>query len=281
MLNVAFTRAREEVHVFHSAPVEGFGMASGEGTLLDWLKHCANVEQTTFDPSALGLARTESEFEADVAKALQTQGIKTLSQYPSCGFFIDLVAEREGRRVAVECDGEIWHHDERGELKVEDVQRQEILERAGWLVVRIPYRGWRVNPTAQIARVTRALLERRDEEAPDPLRTKTTSTAPGATKTLAVDTNEAAILRALRSGVHEREEVLNSARVNLNRSRMGQQIRRSLEAAILSLGAKGLLVIEGSELFASDHGRTAFLSPYQPRVSSGRKRRSYGSRRRW
>lgn len=32
MLNVAFTRAREEVHVFHSAPVDDFGMASGEGT---------------------------------------------------------------------------------------------------------------------------------------------------------------------------------------------------------------------------------------------------------
>lgn len=280
MLNVAFTRAREEVHVFHSAPIEGFGMASGEGTILDWLKHCANVEQTTFDPGALGLARTESEFEADVAKALQIQGIKTLSQYPSCGFFIDLVAEREGRRVAVECDGEIWHQDEHGELKVEDVQRQEILERAGWLVVRIPYRCWRVNPAAQIARVTRALLERPSEEEPN-LWTKTASTATSATKTLAVNTNEAAILRALRSGVHEREDVLNSARVNLNRSRMGHQIRRSLEAAILSLGAKGLLVIEGAELFASDDGRTALLSTYQPSVSSGRKRRSYGYRRRW
>jgi hypothetical protein len=110
--------------------------------------------------------------------------------------------------------------------------------------------------------------------------TKTASTATSATKTLAVNTNEAAILRALRSGVHEREEVLNSARVNLNRSRMGQQIRRSLEAAILSLGAKGLVVIEGSEVFANDDGRTAVLSTYQPSVSSGRKRRSYGYRRR-
>src|SRR5260370_496411 len=148
----------------------------------------------------------------------------------------------------------------------------------GWHRARA--RSWRVNAAAQIGRVTRALLERPSEEAPN-LWTKTTSTATSATKTLAVNTNEAAILRALRSGVHEREDVLNSARVNLNRSRMGQQIRRSLEAAILSLGAKGLLVIEGAELFASDDGRTALLSTYQPSVSSGRKRRSYGYRRRW
>lgn len=280
MLNVAFTRAREEVHVFHSAPIEAFGMASGEGTLLDWLRHCAAIERSTFDPSAQGLARTESEFEADVTKALQTQGFKTLSQYPSCGFRIDLVAEKDGRRVAIECDGEIWHQDEHGELRVEDVQRQEILERAGWRVLRIPYRRWRLDPAAQIARVTRALSEPLDDEEPA-VPPMTTPPTPTNNKTISVNTNEAAILRALRSGVHDRDEVLSAARVHIGKSRMGAQIRRSLETAILSLGAKGLLVTEESELFASDDGRMAVLSTYTPRVSSGRKRRAYGYRRRW
>lgn len=279
MLNVAFTRAREEVHVFHSAPIEAFGMASGEGTLLDWLKHCAKIEQATFDPSAQGLVRTESEFEADVAKAIQAQGFKTLSQYPSCGFQIDLVAEKDGRRLAIECDGEIWHQDEHGELRVEDVQRQEILERAGWQVLRIPYRRWRLDPAAQIARVARALSEPPDDEelAVPPTTTSTTV----ANKVISVSTNEAAILRALRSGARDREEVFNAARVNLGKSRMGPHIRRALEAAVLSLGAKGLLVTEESELFATDDGKVATLSTYTLRASTGRKRRSYGYRRRW
>jgi very-short-patch-repair endonuclease len=283
MLNVAFTRAREEVHVFHSAPIEAFGMASGEGTLLDWLKHCARIELTTFDPSSLGLIRTQSEFEANVIKALQGQGIKTVAQYPSCGFFIDIVAEREGDRVAIECDGEIWHEDEHGELKVEDVERQEILERAGWRVLRIPYRRWRLDPAAQIARVTRALLESKDDDE------ATSMSVPGAvaspnspkTKAIAVDRFEAAILLALRAGVHDHDAVLNAARANLGKSRMGSQIRLSLETAITSLSGKGLLVVEDSELFASDLGRSAALATYTPRVSSGRKRRSYSYRRRW
>jgi very-short-patch-repair endonuclease len=281
MLNVAFTRAREEVHVFHSAPMDAFGMASGEGTLLDWLKHCAEVEQTTFDPSALSLVRTESEFEAEVARALQTQGIKTLSQYPSCGFRIDLVAEEDGHRLAIECDGEIWHQDEHGALKVEDVQRQEILERAGWRVLRIPYRRWRVEPSVQIARVTRAFVEMREQDAPGVAVAATDAPNTTATvKLISMDVNEAAILYAVRSDEHEREAVLNAARVHLGHSRMGPQIRRSLEAAIVSLSRKRLVVVEESELFASEEGRTATLSTYTPRVSSGRKRRSYGYRRR-
>src|ERR1019366_9204753 len=71
MLNVAFTRAREEMRVFHSAPIDTFGMSSDQGSLLDWLKHCSIVEKATFAPSSLDLRRTDSEFEAEVIRALQ------------------------------------------------------------------------------------------------------------------------------------------------------------------------------------------------------------------
>ena len=37
MLNVAFTRARDEMHIFHSADIDDYGMSSGEGTIKDWL----------------------------------------------------------------------------------------------------------------------------------------------------------------------------------------------------------------------------------------------------
>ena len=40
--------------------------------------------------------------------------------------------------MAVECDGPLRHP----EVTDEDAARQAILERAGWSVVRIPYRGW-------------------------------------------------------------------------------------------------------------------------------------------
>ena len=122
---------------------------------------------------------------------------------------------------------------------------------------------------------------REQELAPTAAPTIEGSATTAATKAVSVDTNEAAILRAVRSGVHDHEAVLNLARVNLGRSRMSAQIRRSLEAAIVSLNRKGLVTTQESELLASDTGRTALLSTFTPRVSSGRKRRSYGYGRRW
>jgi len=38
----------------------------------------------------------------------------------------------------VECDGEIYHRDEHGNLRVEDVERQAVLERAGGLFFELP-----------------------------------------------------------------------------------------------------------------------------------------------
>src|SRR5213075_1356523 len=95
------------------------------------------------------IALAQSEFEAEVARELQSRGARVVSQYPTCGFFIDLVAELEDNRIAIECDGEVWHLDEHGALKAEDVFRQEILERAGWNVIRIPYRGWKRDKSTQ------------------------------------------------------------------------------------------------------------------------------------
>jgi len=282
MLNVAFTRARDELHVFHTAPIAEFGMASGKGTLLDWLKHCATVERTTTNVASRGLVATQSEFEADVIRALNAQGIVTRAQYPSCGFFIDVVAEKGGQRVAIECDGEIWHHDEHGHLRVEDVQRQEILERAGWRVLRIPYRRWRLKPQVQIDRIVSVLGEMSAEEGLDPFaaRAAIDSPTPSSARAIPVNVHEAAILQALRADVHDRLAVFTAARTNLGKARMGSQIRRALEAAVASLTSQGLVIVEDSEVFATELGRTASLSIHTPSTSR-KSRRSYSYRRRW
>lgn len=196
------------------------------------------------------------------------------------GFRVGLVAEKDGHRLAIECDGEIWHQDEHGALKVEDVQRQEILQRAGWRVLPISYRRWRSDPAPQLSRVTRVLLEMPEEDEPSAAGKAMESAAESKGASFSVDTNEAAILRAVRSGEHEREAVLSSAaRVRLGKFRLGSQIRRSLEAAIVSLAQRGLVVVEEAEVFATEEGRMAILSVHIPPASSARKRRFRGDRR--
>lgn len=281
MLNVAFTRAREEMHIFHSAHIDKFGMASGEGTIKDWLVHCARLEASTSNPAHTGTERAQSEFEVEVMEALRTQGCHVVPQYPSCGFFIDLVAQKDGARVAIECDGEIWHHDEHGQLKMEDVLRQEVLERARWRVIRIPYRGWRRDPSAQIARVMSHLAESTraeptaNEQAPSGGGTQGTESTTEA-RVISVTPDEAAVLRALRDGHRDREAVLRAARNYLGKKTLGSRIRGSLEAAISALQSRRLLAIEESELFAVGDGRAAALSVVTPRTSS--RHRSYRRR---
>ena len=94
----------------------------------------AHVEaQTQMTDGALN--QTESEFEKLVLNALVTRGYVVKTQYAVGYYRIDMVVEYEGRKLAIECDGERWHS---GDEKIaEDLARQAILERLGWRFHRI------------------------------------------------------------------------------------------------------------------------------------------------
>ena len=78
--------------------------------------------------------RTESPFERDVLKKLLVAGYQVIPQWKVGSRRIDLVVEGNGRRLAVECDGDRYHPIEK---LGEDMERQAVLERLGWIFVRI------------------------------------------------------------------------------------------------------------------------------------------------
>jgi very-short-patch-repair endonuclease len=61
-------------------------------------------------------------------------GYHVHTQWPVGAYRIDMVVEGSSKRLAVECDGDRWHPQEKLE---EDMARQAILERLGWRFVRI------------------------------------------------------------------------------------------------------------------------------------------------
>jgi very-short-patch-repair endonuclease len=283
MLNVAFTRAREEMHIFHSAPVAEFGTASGRGTILDWLKYCQATADVAHPRANQNIKRAQSEFEVEVLGELESRDVNVIAQYPSCGFFIDIVAEQDDNRVAIECDGEAWHLDEHGELKMEDVYRQEILERAGWTVVRIPYRRWRKDRAAEIARVMSVLAHPEDEATAADFKSSAvvTERSPLQTPsrpTLTVNQNEAAIIHAIKCGATARADVLRGARIHLGASRLGTRLRRDIESAIASLQGQGVIADEDSELFLVEQYTHAIVATYTAPPSRRHSRRRV---RRW
>jgi very-short-patch-repair endonuclease len=292
MLNVAFTRARDEIHIFHSAPIGEFTFADRRpGAITDWLRHCAEVET---GPRERGIGsrfgNVDSKFEADVAEALRARSLRVLHQYPACGFSLDLVAEETetGARVAVECDGERYHLDEHGQLRIEDIERQAILERAGWRVVRIPYRKWIGNSGEQISRVLLAL----SEEIPSPERDSEGQSGDGSgsssplsngtgpskesqirgLQTVTVTKEEQALIEALRHGSGAEAEVFLRARDLLGSQRLTEKLRNTLRHTAIDLARRRLLAIEEMEYFLLPAGRNASLV-LRPVIQAPRRRR--------
>ena len=73
----------------------------------------------------------ESGFEREMFDELTRRGYRVKPQVPCGGFRIDFVVEgAEGRRLAVECDGDRYHGP--GQWSA-DMARQRVLERAGWV----------------------------------------------------------------------------------------------------------------------------------------------------
>ena len=58
--------------------------------------------------------------------------------------------------MAVECDGE-FHYEPDGQLREEDYQRQDIIERYGWTVYRLASRRYYGNPGTSIGALIAAL----------------------------------------------------------------------------------------------------------------------------
>lgn len=174
-LNVAFSRARRKVVCFISVPPENFP----RGLIRDYLIHVKSA-QTSLD-NRLGnpneREKCQSDFERDVLNELIKRGLNVYAQVPCAGFFMDFVViDKDGRRMAVECDGE-FHFDEYGELREEDYQRQDIIERNGWFVHRISSRKFYANPQRAIDK----LIEELQKQEPD----QEVSVAEGPPKTFA------------------------------------------------------------------------------------------------
>jgi very-short-patch-repair endonuclease len=129
--NVAVSRARNQIWIVHSL---------NHDTDLKPGDYRRRLIEHAIDPGAWErelkklLDRTESILEERVAKHLAGAGYVVLPQYKVGSYRMDMVVAGNGKRLAVECDGE---RDQGPEKLREDMDRQAILERLGWQFVRI------------------------------------------------------------------------------------------------------------------------------------------------
>ncbi|MHA1835193.1 MAG: endonuclease domain-containing protein [Candidatus Baldrarchaeia archaeon] len=77
-----------------------------------------------------------TSLERKVKNILDKIGVKYVSQFPTrTGFIIDFAVFINGRKIAIEVDGEKWHSSK--EAKKRDRFKDYQLTREGWKVIRI------------------------------------------------------------------------------------------------------------------------------------------------
>lgn len=148
-INVAASRARDQLWVFHSVQPDELHPDDQRAKLIRYAADPRSGEAQGVWGAALkgdidGVratelrgeleARCESDFERRVLRMLLARDYRVAAQHPVGNLRIDLVVHGGGRRIAVECDGDKFHGPDQWE---DDLRRQQVLERLGW-------RFWRV-----------------------------------------------------------------------------------------------------------------------------------------
>ncbi|HEY5212052.1 MAG TPA: AAA domain-containing protein [Acidobacteriaceae bacterium] len=135
--NVAMSRARDRMYLFRSVESNAFGEDTLNGRLMRHFKEPFRVDGRS---SQVLRDRCESGFEFDMFDELVKRGYRVEPQVRCGAFKIDFVVEgRDGRRLAIECDGDRFHGP--GQWS-DDMARQRVLERAGWTFWRCFASSW-------------------------------------------------------------------------------------------------------------------------------------------
>ena len=125
--NVALSRARDRMYLFRSVAETEFKEDSLNGRVIRHFKE--PFRQDVRKVQALR-EKCESGFELSMFDELVKRGFRVEPQVACGGYRIDFVVEgNEGRRLAIECDGDRFHGP--GQWQ-DDMARQRVLERAGW-----------------------------------------------------------------------------------------------------------------------------------------------------
>ncbi|MGY4924887.1 AAA domain-containing protein [Streptomyces sp. 900105755] len=136
-INVAASRAQDQVWVFHSARAEQFHENDLRRRWLDHLTRPAEEDTAAVQGEVLPDVRHEafdSLFQQKVYLELAARGYRVRPGYKVGRHTLDLVVEGGTRRLAVACDGDAFAE---GEDASTAAARQRDMERVDWTFVRI------------------------------------------------------------------------------------------------------------------------------------------------
>lgn len=149
--NVAVSRARDQLWLVHSFdPAAQLKPDDLRRSLFDWADGVMSGTIGAAEPFDL----PDPEFTGQVLRALRKRGYRVEAGHDAGAWRLDMVVRARGRAAAIECDGS----DREDEDAIRrDMERQTVLERAGWKFVRVRSADWFRRPEKTLERVCEAL----------------------------------------------------------------------------------------------------------------------------
>jgi very-short-patch-repair endonuclease len=159
--NVAASRARDQLWLFHTAALEDLHPGGMAHRLLEYCLQ-PQVEPAPVRGLAVDAWRRrvteraggeraphpfDSWLELDVFLCLADRGFRVIPQHEVAGYRVDLMVEGRTGRVAVECDGDVWRGTDTFET---ELARQRMLERCGLPFARVRGASFYRDPEAAL-----------------------------------------------------------------------------------------------------------------------------------
>ncbi|MFG1344604.1 DUF3320 domain-containing protein [Xanthobacter autotrophicus DSM 431] len=162
-LNVAVTRARQELVVFSGTGAEDIDLgrtkALGAQHLKAFLDYAARGAVALAGQDRGSEGGYESPFEEAVAEALMARGWQMVPQVGVSGFRVDLGVrhpDTAGSFLAgIECDGAAYHSS--ATARDRDKVREEVLRTLGWEILRVWSTDWWLDREGALSRLDDAL----------------------------------------------------------------------------------------------------------------------------
>ncbi len=171
-LNVLISRARERCEVFSSITADDIDLQGAKSRGAAVFKTFLRFAATGIldDPQPTG-RDSDSEFERQVAEALEDLGHEVHRQVGTSGFIIDLAVVDPGcpgrYLLGIECDGATYQSAR--SARDRDRLRESVLRDRGWRIHRVWSTDWFHWPDEQLRKLVKAIDEARlDAEAEDP-----------------------------------------------------------------------------------------------------------------
>ena len=158
-LNVAVTRAKEEMHVFSSLKPEHIDLSRTSAEGIRDLKHFLEYAQRGISALTEAVGIPSGLFEQAVAEKLKAKGWVTHSQVGISGLRIDLgVINPDAPSQylsAIECDGASYRSS--ATARDRDFLREQVLRGLGWEVIRIWSTDWWIDSESALEHVDKRL----------------------------------------------------------------------------------------------------------------------------